>query len=246
MLPETKNITSSKIFKKISLPVLEAPQTIRIKFFKIGSLQFISHLDLQRTMARVMVRAGIPVWYTKGFNPHAKMIFAAPLSVGSQSICEYMDIKIDRKLDFESIMNQMNEALTSEMQVTEVYIPQTKFEDIGYSEYEFEIFCDSSVCVANKISELLSKSPLNIVKRTKSGEKETDISGMIKNISVLCGEKSIKINALLATNSVDFLSPEYLMTALKNSGVFSQSNNKLFYNIIRKKFLLSDLKTEFK
>ncbi len=246
MLSEIKNINPSKIFQKNSLPLLEVPKNVRIKFFKTGSLQFISHLDLQRTMARVLVRAGVPVWYTKGFNPHAKMIFAAPLSVGSQSICEYMDIKIDRELDFEIIKTQMNEELTSEMQVTDVYTPQTKFTDIGYSEYELEIFTDSSVCVANRISDLLSKSPLNIIKRTKSGEKETDISGMIKNVSVVCSEKSININALLATNSVDFLGPEYLMTALKNSDVFPQSNDKLFYNITRKRFLLFDMKTEFK
>ena len=51
---------------------------IRLKFKKTGRLQYISHLDLVRTMHKVIIRAGLPLWYTEGFNPKPKMIFAAP------------------------------------------------------------------------------------------------------------------------------------------------------------------------
>ena len=88
MLSEKKMIPGEK---KLSLPMLEAPETVRIKFCKIGNLQFISHLDLQRTFHRVLVRANIPMWYTKGFNPHAKLVFGVPLSVGTESMCEMAD-----------------------------------------------------------------------------------------------------------------------------------------------------------
>ena len=36
-------------------------EAVRIRFSKVGSLQFISHLDLNRTMKTVMIRAGIPI-----------------------------------------------------------------------------------------------------------------------------------------------------------------------------------------
>ena len=45
------------------------PTPIRIKFTKTGALQFISHLDLNRTMKTVMIRAKIPIHYSEGFNP---------------------------------------------------------------------------------------------------------------------------------------------------------------------------------
>ena len=70
------------------------PKQIRIKFTKVGSLQFISHLDLNRTMTTVMIRAKIPIYYSEGFNPHPKMVFALPLSIGAESVCELLDIKI--------------------------------------------------------------------------------------------------------------------------------------------------------
>lgn len=58
---------------------------LRFRFKKQGSLQFISHLDLVRTMHKVIVRAKLPLWYTEGFNPKPKMIFAAPLSIGTET-----------------------------------------------------------------------------------------------------------------------------------------------------------------
>ena len=65
-----------KPYSKDDYELLPEPKYIRLKFRKIGNLQYISHLDLQRTMGRVLIRAKIPLWYTKGFNPHPKLIFA--------------------------------------------------------------------------------------------------------------------------------------------------------------------------
>ena len=82
--------------KDAEYPILEAPKTVRIRFRKVGDLQYISHLDLQRTFSRILVRAKIPMWYTKGFNPHAKVIFGLPLSVGTESECEFIDLRLER------------------------------------------------------------------------------------------------------------------------------------------------------
>ena len=75
---------------------------VRAKFYKIGSLQYISHLDLVRTMTRVLVRSHIPAWYSQGFNPRLKLTFSLPLSIGTQSECEFFDIRLTRQTDFEN------------------------------------------------------------------------------------------------------------------------------------------------
>ena len=60
--------------------------TIRVWFTKTGEASYISLLDLQRVMQRALKRSGLPVWYTLGFNPHIYMTFAAPLSLGQESL----------------------------------------------------------------------------------------------------------------------------------------------------------------
>ena len=46
-----------------------------IKFTKDADIKFVSHLDLMRTIQRIVRRAELPVEYSKGFNPHIMEIF---------------------------------------------------------------------------------------------------------------------------------------------------------------------------
>ncbi|MBR6681766.1 MAG: TIGR03936 family radical SAM-associated protein, partial [Clostridia bacterium] len=74
--------------------MVQQPQKIiRVKFEKTGKLQYISHLDLLRTMQTALRRAKVKMIYSEGFNPHMKITFALPLSIGTESLCEYMDIR---------------------------------------------------------------------------------------------------------------------------------------------------------
>ena len=63
MLSEVKQ--NGKLNEKrrvLALPELTPPRTVRLKFCKVGTLQYISHLDLQRTFNRIINRACLPVW----------------------------------------------------------------------------------------------------------------------------------------------------------------------------------------
>ena len=53
--------------------------TVRISFEKKNEASYISLLDMQRVMQRVLKRSSLPVWHTLGFNPHIYMTFACPL-----------------------------------------------------------------------------------------------------------------------------------------------------------------------
>ena len=47
--------------------------TVRISFEKKNEASYISLLDMQRVMQRVLKRSSLPVWHTLGFNPHIYM-----------------------------------------------------------------------------------------------------------------------------------------------------------------------------
>ena len=220
--------------KKLSLPLLEVPETVRIKFCKVGNLQFISHLDLQRTFHRVLVRANIPMWYTKGFNPHAKLVFGVPLSVGTESMCEMADLKIERKISLEDIKKQLNEQLTDEMYVLDVYYPTTKFADVAYADYTVTLKSPKiSAETEIKAAELFS-SPVMMMKKSKSGEKEVDITTFIKKLEFSAKDGEMRINAILSAGSTENLNPEYIVTALKNAGLFA-TDIDCSYRIMRNK-----------
>ncbi len=212
MLPENKEIKA------------DAPsETVRLRFRKVGNLQYISHLDLQRTFNRIIKRAGIPVWYTKGFNPHPKLVFAMPLSVGTQSECELLDLKIIKgSVSCEELMERFNSEMTEELCITGAYIPTTKFSDIGWAEYSYVIYtAGAGEQTARVLQTLYTTGRLVLTKRTKSGEKDTDIIPLIRSAEVrYCPEDgAIRIRAVLRAASAEFLNPEMLITGAKQKSL---------------------------
>ena len=61
---------------------------------------------------------------------------------------------------------------------------------------------------------------LAVLKHTKSGDKEVDIFPLIKSFKLEKREGGLKITALLAAGSVQNLSPEYLLEALRKRLIF--------------------------
>jgi len=199
--------------------------SVRVRFTKVGSLQFISHLDLNRTMKTVMIRAGVPIKYSEGFNPHPKMVFALPLSVGAESVCELLDFKLDCPMSEEELTARLNGAFPPEMRVLEAYAPTAKFTDIRYAEYRLENEEDFDVAP-------LDADAIVMMKRTKSGEKETDIKPMIHSYK----KDGKALTCVLSASPSEYLNPEYIAKYL---GIPDCT-------ILRTRVLLSDGETAFR
>ena len=245
MLSQSEKLSKLEEKKRIlSLPELERPRTVRLKFRKVGSLQYISHLDLQRTFMRVLTRACLPVWYTKGFNPHAKLVFSTPLSVGAQSEYEFLDLRIDREMSPEEIMIRLNRELTEELQITEAYLPKSDFSEIAWATYEINICTENASSeLAEQMKKTLTTAPLLLTKRTKAGEKEIDIVPLIHEINISSQEsdRTIAIFATLSATTGEFLNPEMLITALKREcGILSGDPMNEWYTILRTSVMKAD------
>ena len=234
--------------KNVWEPV-EGSRTIRIQFRKVGDLQYISHLDLQRTVARVLVRANIPMWYTQGFNPHAKVVFGLPLSVGTESECEFIDLRVDRNISPEEVKNLLNRELTDEMQVLDAYEPTTKFADIAWARYEIILhFAGADEKLAQDLQALFTTSPLLMMKKSKSGEREVDLTQMIRDCNTVCKKDGeILITAILRAGNTENLNPEMLVGAARERlGILSGDPTAESYSILRTNVYTADGVSEFR
>ncbi len=213
--------------------------TIRFKFYKKGALQYISHLDLVRTMHKIIARAGFPLWYTEGFNPKPKLIFGAPLSIGCESDCEFLDVRLTERIDEEKAKAALNRLMTDQMQVTEAYYTETKFQDMAYLGYDFRFSLADGLASAERIRTCLSKDEILIEKQGKSGKqkvmKTVDIKPQIRSAEVFSEGEEICIRAILSSDPADFLNPEHLVSALKRECDILKDENlaKESYSILR-------------
>lgn len=223
------------------------PVPVRVKFYKAGMMQYISHLDLVRTMTRILVRSGIPAWYSQGFNPRLKLTFAMPLSIGTQSECEFFEIRLTSPMDFEEIKKRLNSNLTNEMQVVDVYQSELKFGEISWAEYEIKL---SSPILGSETAEALHNlytKPLFISKRSKAGDKEVDIMPYIDLKSCIYADGSVILRALLSADSEHYLNPEYLVKAAEEKlGIKIEDPFTEYYTIVRKEVYLADKATLFR
>ena len=67
---------------------------VRLHFSKTFEAKYISHLDLARCFSRALKKSGLDLWYTEGFNTRLYLTFALPLSLGLESLCETVDIRL--------------------------------------------------------------------------------------------------------------------------------------------------------
>lgn len=221
---------------------------VRVGFFKTGALQFISHLDLTRCMTHTIARAGVPILYSQGFNPHPKMVFSLPLSIGVESIREYLDFKLVQPMDFSEIRERLNAQLPEQMQVTRVYTPQRKLDQIGYASYEICLWMPGADSALAAELEELYHGEMIVTKRTKSGEKEVDISPFVRGAAVKydAERKKIIVHAKLCADSANYLNPEYLLRgAEKYLSINFEDPFHSGYSILRRELYLADGITVF-
>lgn len=82
----------------------------RIDFAKVGPITFISHLDLQKVIARVFKRAGIETFLSEGYHIRPLLSFGPALPLGISSFCEAFDVRVPEEwTDVTSILAKLHE-----------------------------------------------------------------------------------------------------------------------------------------
>lgn len=193
-----------------------------VKYSKGNGVKFISHLDLMRAIQRAVRRAEIPVSYSQGFNPHAEISFATPLPVGTWSTGEYLDIKLDEKLEDKVFVEKANVSLPEHIRFLWAREIPDKFPSlmsiVGASSYEISLSgAKNGAMDENTLNEFLQKPGIQVIKKGKNGEKVVDIKPMIYSLKLKGSrEDQITFDAMIESGSRSNLNPELIVDAMKS------------------------------
>ena len=189
---------------------------LRLKFSKTGRAIYISHLDLLRTMQRAFLRADMPLKYSEGFNPHAQLAFALPLSVGASSFCELLDFKLNGFMELSEIPYRLNKALPEGIEALEVYESENKFKNIKWLDVEgiFEYDDRSPADMLPELMDFFAQDSIVIQKKTKSGINAADIAPGIRSITFETEKGCVKLKAVISAQEPT-LNPELFPSALE-------------------------------
>ena len=219
------------------------------EFSKTGTICYTSHLDLMRVFKRMFKKAEIRQTYSQGFNPHPKMGFAQPLSLGYEGLQEYMEFETDVDYQPDDLLQTMQALAPHGLEIKHCNrlegLKKTLAAITVAAIYEISIPLPQmeSYPVDEWTSGYRSQTQIITLKKQKKKKemKEVDIRSMIRRLSAELeqqadGETVLCVTAELDSGSNSNLSPELVIsTFLQYCGLQQVERSEI--SVSRKKII---------
>ena len=162
-------------------------QRLRIRFSRGQEVKFISHLDIMRLWQRALIRAGISLAYSEGFNPRPRISLAAPLAVGVTSEAELMDIILTKPASPHFFTAAVNQQLPPGIEILQVYptaptMPSLQSQ-VRYAEYKVELETENGQKdIESALNSLLSAKNLPWQHQRDTGPRSYDLRTLVDDL----------------------------------------------------------------
>ena len=189
---------------------------LRMKYKKTETGRYLSHLDLTRTIERTFRRAGIPLSFSEGFNPHPKFSFASALAVGISSDAEYLDVELRQDEAVSCIREKLSMAAPEALEILEmiaIHKPARSLSAvINRAKYQASLPLEDPANLAlfqTAVQQMLQSEEVWI-----EVPKQIQIRPWIYQLSVDICENILTFEMLLATGPGGNLKPQDVLNAL--------------------------------
>ena len=189
-------------------------------FSKEGYAKYTSHLDINRLFRRSIRKQGIKLAYSQGFNPHPKMSFGQPLSLGYEAKREVLEIETQENYQCWYIKDKLSDAMPQGIEIIDcIFCPDNIKSLAANAEYAiYEVKFPEIVNLNDYLNDYLGQNRIIAAKKNKKKEiVEIDIKEKIREI-VLYNNNIMSLK--LDCGSLSNLSPELVIsTFIKFSGL---------------------------
>lgn len=196
-----------------------------IKFTKESEIKFISHLDMLRTIEKIISKSELDVTYSQGYHPRIISSIAQPLSVGVYSSGDYLDLEMNTEVAEEEMIKKLNEASPLTMRfINATKLPET-FNNkkvpqamalIDGAKYEIKIKYDDTSKLIDEMKALQEMNEWVTIKKTKKGEKEADIKPFVKQLEYSIEGNVLRGVTIISCGSRENLSADLLAKYIKS------------------------------
>ncbi len=217
-------------------PSAKPVRTVKFRFSEGGALVYVSHLDIARAVTRGLIKSKLPIYYTEGFNPIPKLTFASPLSVGSGGENELAQFKLCEEVTDAEILERLRASMPDGIEVLEVYSSDSSFKQIAWAENIIDFHCSAGEEIIPKLYAKFSGSVV-VTKKTKSTEKEVDISPFIRDFAAEITEWGVRVSVTTCADNTNYLNPEYVA---KVAADVIDPDGAGYHTVTRQHFLFDD------
>ncbi|MDH5505790.1 MAG: TIGR03936 family radical SAM-associated protein [Anaerolineae bacterium] len=193
---------------------------IRITFSKTEAMRFTGHLDLYSTLERTMRRAGLPLAYSQGYNPHPKLTLAAALPLGFTSRGEMADFWLKEDMPLAEVESALRAALAPgvELHQIEVVDPLAPKLQVQVHSADYEVtLLEAAADLAQRVADLLAAESLPRQKVRKRKVRTYDLRALIETVEVMEADDAGKqrLHMRLAAREGETGRPDEILKALE-------------------------------
>lgn len=195
-------------------------QRLRITFAKGAKLKYISHLDLTLAWERALRRAGVPLAYSLGFNPQAKMQLASGLPLGYTGSAEVMDIIVTLPIPLPQLVGRLRPALPEGLVLVDVKEAPLKAPSLQaalrYAVYRATVETDLPADeLRSRVAQLLAAEHLEQQRIRKQRPEVFDLRPLVDYIAVeTVSDGCVVLSMRLRAGQHGNLRPDAVLAAL--------------------------------
>lgn len=160
-------------------------QRLRIRYAKRDRMRFTSHRDFSRAFERAVRRAGIPIAYSSGFNPHPRISYANASPTGASSEAEYVEIALREVADPHAVLRDLDAALPEGLDVLTVVEawPGSLADRLEASRWQIRLPGVSAGAVANAVAAFLAADAVEVARMTRKGMRTFDCRAAVVSLA---------------------------------------------------------------
>ena len=186
----------------------------RLTFEKKDDMRFIGHLDTLALFERCITLAKLPICLSQGYSARMQLAFALPLGLGQASTAEVLDIDLTQNTDPQHILTSLNNHLPIGISIlTATQLAQgakTAPRLVTAATYHIGPIPEGYIKTMDQsLATFLNNTEVNVSKKTKKGEKLTNIRPLVLDASI----QGNTLVATLATGEQN-LKPQLLVSHL--------------------------------
>ncbi len=191
----------------------------RIEYEKVGRLRFLGHLDLAAAFDRALRRAELPVTYSKGFHPRARLTFVRPLPVGLAGLHELCGIDLDEYIDSAAVGKRLHKQLPHGLNLLSAQVlPRQKrspFAELDQVDYAIDFDSDEVGAdeLAKAVNDFLDSDSVQIRRETKSRLRTVDIRPGTYKLAVASSQE-LQLQMSLSLAQEDLVKPAEVLQVL--------------------------------
>lgn len=202
-------------------PEQQAPpvQRLRVRYAKRGRLRFTSHRDFSRAFERAIFRAGLPMAYSSGFNPHPRISYAGAAPTGSASEAEYLEIGLAKVLDPADVHVTLDESLPAGLDVLEVVESAGGSLSDLLEASRWEITLQGAGDLSALVETFLATEAVEVQRMTKKGLRVFDARAAVLAMDVRVDADATVLDVVLE-HVVPAVRPDDVLSALASVGIY--------------------------